>query len=99
MQSLINSLVGEYGVEASQLSIRLAIEEFRTIRRYPSYYSEEKILADMRKNASKIAMASVEIDSKEGVEGQTQHTESGSTRTYSKEILAYKSVVALGNPL
>ena len=53
----------------------------------------------MRNSIAKIAMAVVEIDAKDGVEGQTAHSESGYNRTYSDCIMAYKDVIGFANVL
>lgn len=96
----IRRLVGEYGVEGiSALSIQLAIERFKDLRNYPKTWSDEQINEDLNKNIAKIAMASIEIDSKDAMEGQTQHTENGITRTYSKGLLAYQDVVGFANAI
>lgn len=96
----ILKLVGEYGVEnISTLSIQLAIERFKDLRNYPKTWDDEKIQADMVKNVSKIAMASIEIDSKDAMEGQTQHSENGVTRTFTSGILAYNDVIGYANSI
>lgn len=86
-------------VAPSDLSVDLAIEQFRDCRSYPKSYSEEMILADMEKNISKITMAVVEIESKNGAEGETSHNESGTNRSYGTNPLpkAYATVVQFAN--
>lgn len=69
-------------VAPSTLSVNLAIEIYRDLRSYPKSYTEEKILADMNGAINKIAMASIEIDAKDGVEGQTSHSDNGTSRSY-----------------
>ena len=95
----VKSMTTEYGVETSDLVVALAIEQFETIRNYPPSWDETKKLADMEKHKAKIAMAVVEIDAKDGVEGQTAHSESGYNRTYSDGIMAYKGVIGFANVL
>lgn len=85
----------EYGVTVSELSITLAIETFADLRNYPSSWSDSKKLADMEKNISKIAMASIEIESKNGAENQLSHNEQGTNRTYYNGIMAYKDVICI----
>ena len=65
----IKALITEYGVSTSNLAVTLAIEQFENIRNYPASWDESKKLADMEKNKSKIAMAAIELDSKDGAEG------------------------------
>lgn len=93
----IKDMTTKYGVNASELVVNLAIEAFIDLRNYPDSWTEEKILADMEKNKAKIAMAAIELDAKDGVEGQTAHGESGYSRTYSKHIMAYKDVIGFAN--
>lgn len=78
----IKSILTTYGLNASDLSVALAVEVFRDLRNYPKSYTDEMKLADMENNKSKIAMAAAEIDAKEGVEGQTGHSENGVSRSY-----------------
>ena len=91
----LKAMTTEYGVEATSLCVNLAIEKFSDIRNYPSDYTDEQILADMRKNKSKIAMAVVELDSKEGMENQTAHSENGFGRTFKDGLIAYESIVPI----
>lgn len=95
----IKILTTEYGVELSDLDILFAIEQFETIRNYPATWDEEKKIADMEKNKAKIAMAAIEIDSKDGAEGQISHSENGISRTWSDKITAYKDVIGFANVL
>lgn len=93
----IKAMTTEYGVEATSLNITLAIEKYRDLRNYPASWTDEKILADMQKNKSKIAMAVVELDSKDGMENQTGHSENGYSRTFKDGIIAYEGVVGFAN--
>lgn len=95
----IKILTTEYGVEISDLCILYAIEQFETIRNYPSSWDEEKKLADMEKNKAKIAMAAIEIDSKDGAEGQISMSENSISRTWTDKIMAYRDVVGFANVL
>lgn len=85
--------------EPKSLTINLAIEIFKGCRDYPKSYSQETILADMQDNISKIAMAVVEIDAKDGVENQTAHNENGISRTYANGAIpmAYSGVLPIAN--
>ena len=95
----IKSMTIEYGVETSDLVVALAIEQFETIRNYPTSWDETKKLDDMEKHKAKIAMAAIEIDSKDGAEGQTGMSENGISRTWTDSIMAYKNVVGFANVL
>lgn len=83
----------EYGVDLSEFVIVLAIEQFETIRNYPSTWDESKKIADMERHKSKIAMAAIEIDSKNGAENQLAHNENGVNRSYYCGLMAYKDVI------
>ena len=94
----VKSMTTEYlGYEANALVIQLAIEQFETIRNYPTSWDETKKLADMEKHKAKIAMAAIEIDSKDGAENQLSHSENGTSRSYYDGIMAYKDVIGFAN--
>ena len=93
----IKSKTTEYGVNASNLAVDLAIEQFETIRNYPASFDEAKKLADMENHKAKIAMAAIEIDSKDGAENQLSHSENGTSRSYYDGIMAYKDVIGFAN--
>lgn len=96
----VKSMTTEYlGYEANALVIQLAIERFVSLRNYPSSYTDEMKIADMRNSIAKIAMAAIEIDSKDGAEGQTAMSENGISRTYYNGIMAYKGVIGFANVL
>lgn len=95
----IKSMTTEYGVKTSELVVTLAIEQFEAIRNYPASWDEEKKLADMEKNKAKIAIAAIEIDSKNGAENQLSHSENGTSRSYYDGIMAYKDVIGFANVL
>lgn len=93
----IKSMTTEYGVETSDLVVTLAIEQFENIRNYPASWSEDKKLTDMDKNKAKIAMAAIEIDSKDGAEGQISMSENSISRTWTDKIMAYRDVIGFAN--
>ena len=95
----IRNMIAEYDEEitVSDLVINLAIEAFKGLRNYPGSWDEDKILADLEKNKAKIAMAAIEIDSKNGAENQLSHSENGISRTFSEYLMAYKGVVGFAN--
>lgn len=90
----VQALIIEYGyTDVANLCVNLAIETYQGIRNYPDSFTEAEKILDMEKSISKIAMAAIEIDAKVGVENQTEHSESGITRKYSKNLLAYATVI------
>lgn len=94
--AMVKAKATEYGAEVSNLAVGLAIEAYKDARHYPPSYNEDAIRADMQTNIYKIAMAAVEIDSKDGMENQTSHSENGITRGYASGIMAYRDVVGFG---
>lgn len=97
IQESVKDATTKYGDMASDLAIGLSIEMFKDIRHYPSDFDSDRIDEDMRKNLNKIAMAAVEIESKNGVENQIGHSENGMNRSYYQGILAYKDVLAIAH--
>lgn len=95
----IKAMTTEYGVTTSDLVASLAIEAFADLRNYPHSWSDEQKLADMEKNKAKIAMAAIEIDSKNGAENQLSHSENGISRSYADGIMAYKDVIGFANTI
>ena len=95
----IKKLIMKYDSEIaiSELAISLAIESFETIRNYPGSWGKDKILEDLEKNKAKIAMAAIEIESKNGAENQLSHSENGISRTFSDCLMAYKGVIGFAN--
>ena len=95
----IKEMITEYDAEisVSNLTVNLAIEAFETLRNYPDSWDDEKKLADFEKHKAKIAMAAIEIDSKNGAENQLSHSENGISRSYSEYLMAYKGVVGFAN--
>ena len=93
----IKSMITEYGVSVSDLTVNLAIERFKTLRNYPASWDEAKKLVDMEKYKATIAMAAIEIDSKDGAEGQISHSENGISRSYYDGIMAYKDVIGFAD--
>lgn len=85
--------VGYGDLTVNDLSAALAIEKYCDKRNFPSHWTEAQILADVKKNKRKIAMAAIEIDSKIGAENQKSHSENGINRTYFDGISAYDDVV------
>lgn len=95
----IKAMTTEYGVETSDLVVSLAIEIYCDLRNYPASWKDEMRLVDMEKNKAKIAMAAIEIDSKNGAENQLTHNENGINRSYYYGIMAYRDVVGFANTI
>ena len=95
IKALATTYIDDTSFTISTLSVSLAIEKFSDIRNYNSSYTDEQKLSDMENNKQKIAMASVEIESKKGLEGETSHSEIGTSRTYGKTLEAYSTVCCI----
>lgn len=95
----IKIMVKDYApdITISSMVVSLAIESFETLRNYPGSWNEDKILADLEKNKAQIAMAAIEIESKNGAENQLSHSENGISRTFSDCLMAYKGVIGFAN--
>ena len=70
------------GEAPKELSVDLAIEFYKDLRNYPASFTDVMIETDMTANLSKIVYATIEIDAKIGVEGQTSHNDNGTNRGY-----------------
>lgn len=94
---VMTSATSYLGYAPKQLSVDLAIEIYSDIRKYPSDYTSDMILADQTSNLAKITMAVAEIDAKEGIEGQISHAENGMTRSYgdNPNPKAYTTIVQI----
>ena len=95
IKTLTTAYIDDTDFVVSTLSVSLAIEKFADIRNYASTMTDEQKLADMEKSKNKIAMASVEIESNNGTEGQVSHSENGISRSYDKTIQAYHTVCCI----
>lgn len=87
------------GEAPSELSVDLAIEQYRDCRSYPTSWDEDKIIADMQTAKAKIAMAVAEIEARNGAEHEISHSEGGVNRSYGDNPLpmAYASVIPFAN--
>ena len=87
------------GEAPSELSVDLAIEQYRDCRSYPASWTEDKIVADMQTAKAKIAMAVAEIEARNGAEHEISHSEGGVNRSYGDNPLpmAYASVIPFAN--
>lgn len=95
IKALTTAYIDDTDFTVSTLSVSLAIEKFSDIRNYASSLTDDQKLADMEKHKQKIAMASVEIESKNGTEGQVNHSENGISRGYSDKIQAFSTVCCI----
>ena len=82
VSSLITTTTEYLGYAPKKLAVDLALEIFYDLRSYPTTYTSTMIDTDVLKHKTKVAMAIVEIDSKEGIESQISHSDNGTNRSY-----------------
>lgn len=75
-------------VTAPTMLIDFSIEKFKARRNYPSNFTDAKIVSDLNKNISVIAMAVVDLYMKTGANGETQHQEKNITRVYENAYIS-----------
>ena len=98
-ECVVNDSTKYLGEAPSELSVDLAIEQYRDCRSYPTSWDEDKIIADMQTAKAKIAMAVAEIEARNGAEHEISHSEGGVNRSYGDNPLpmAYASVIPFAN--
>ncbi len=89
---------GDNQIEAFPKSVVAFVIEY-AIRRchFPNNYSTEKIVEVMNQFQNSLAMASVDVYSKAGAEGEKSHSENGIARTYSDSYIDEKLLASLPN--
>lgn len=99
-QELISEIIADLTVELENENdfnedllankVRSAVREVITARRYPAYYTEETINQDLVFYYSNIRNIAMFDYNQIGVEGQTEHLENETRRTYvSRNSLFY----------
>lgn len=68
--------------------IDFSIEKFKARRNYPDSFTEPKIISDLHKNISVIAMAVVDLYMKTGANGETSHQEKNIHRVYENAYIS-----------
>lgn len=76
------------GEEPSALAVDFAIGKFRDRINFPHSFTEAQISSVMESNLATIAMAVVDLEAKVGGEGETGHTDSGTTRQYENAYIS-----------
>ena len=72
-----------------------AIREVRQERRYPSYYTDERIKKDLYSYYSTIRKIALYDYNLVGAEGQSAHSENGTSRTYFERAKQFVGVIPI----
>jgi hypothetical protein len=75
--------------------IKNAIREVKRARKYPSYYTDEQIEADIGNYYSNIRDIALYDYNQAGIENQSGSTENGTTRTYVDRNTLFAGIVPL----
>lgn len=87
-QAYFDSVPDLAGESPSAMLIDFVIEKFKQHRNYPVSFTEDRIASDLRSHISTMAMAVVDLYSKEGAEGETSHNENGINRSYENAYIS-----------
>ena len=94
IEDLTIELKNEVDFDAALLEVKVknAFREVRAARDYPSTYTEEAILADMKNYYSNIRAIALYDYTKIGAEGQTQYSADGESIHYLDRDKLFKGV-------
>ena len=76
------------GEEPSALAVDFALKKFKDRINFPHGFTQEQISMVMENNLAAIAMAVADLEAKVGGEGETGHTDSGTTRQYENAYIS-----------
>lgn len=92
MESLLNEILEDLKTELGltdekhiailSCKVKNAAREVRLKRNYPKYFTEERIIDDLKNHYSNIRELSLYDYNQVGVEGQTVHNSNGTNRTW-----------------
>ena len=85
----------DFDADILALKVSNAYREVRTARNYPSYYSEELIMADMMNYYSNIRAIAMYDYNKIGAEGQTQYSADGESIHYVDRSKLFNGVIPI----
>lgn len=77
-----------------EAKVKNAIRDVVSARRYPSYYSEERILEDLWNHYSLIRRIALYDYNQVGIEGESNHTENGVQRAYTDRNKLFRGIVS-----
>ena len=79
------------------LIAEFAIDTYIKLRNYPDSFSVDKVETDINSNRTWLSMAVVDLFSKYGAEGETEHREKNITRVYNGSYVS-KRLTAMVTP-
>lgn len=98
VDSLIGELSGEeFNVDMLRSKVSNAILEVRSVRNYPSSYSQETVDADLRRYYTNIRNIALYDYNKIGGEGEESHSENGISRSYSAREKLFYGVIPIAS--
>lgn len=77
--------------------VDFVIEHLTESCHFPSHFTEQDIVSDLSKVKNTLAMACVEVYARVGTEGQTAHSENGTSRTYDGSWISTRIYDSLPN--
>ena len=64
---------------------------------FPSHFTDDNVVADLKRCRTVLAMACVDVYARAGAEGEKSHSENGISRTYSDAWISQKLLDSLPN--
>lgn len=105
MEPLINEILADLTIELGltesndiavlSSKVKRAVKEVRKDRTYPSHYTEEEIVKDLKNYYSNIFDLAMYDYNQIGAEGETSHGEGGTSRTWKNRRDCKDGVVAI----
>lgn len=106
MEELMNEILEDLKTELSlkkdsdinilSSKVKNAVREIRRDRNYPVAYTDEMIASDLEIYYSNIRELALYDFNQVGAEGQTSHSENGTSRTWKSRLECKSGIVAIG---
>lgn len=106
MEELMNEILEDLKVELSLIKeseinilsskVKNAVREIRRDRDYPTAYTDEMIASDLEIYYSNIRELALYDFNQAGAEGQTSHSENGTSRVWKSRLECKAGIVAIG---
>ena len=87
--------ISESDTPILSLLIEIAVKNVKIHRNYPDSYKDEMISKDLEKHYGIIFNAVINSWNKQGVEGESSHSESGTAVTYINDDKWYAGVIPI----
>ena len=105
MEELMNEILEDLKVELSLIKeseinilsskVKNAVREIRRDRNYPTAYTDEMIASDLEIYYSNIRELALYDFNQVGAEGQTSHSENGTSRAWKSRLECKTGIVAI----